>query len=53
MKTKYHSVALKMAKDYVKLRKLEEKNNGKIPSKKFGQLYEIDSAAAREIFIGI
>lgn len=52
-KTKYHSVALDMAKDYDKLRQLEEENNGKIPSKKFGELYDIDSAAAREIFIGM
>jgi len=52
-KTKYHLVALEMAKDYDKLRKLEKENNGKIPSKKFSKLYEIDSVAAREIFIGI
>ena len=52
-KTKYHSVALKMAEDYEKLRKLEEENNGKIPSKKLGELYRIDNAAAREIFIGM
>lgn len=52
-KTKYHEVALKMAREYEKLRKLEEENNGKIPSKKLSELYDIDSAAAREIYIGL
>jgi hypothetical protein len=51
--TKYHKVALKMAKDYTKLLKLIEENNGKIPSKKLNELYDIDSIAAREIFIGL
>ncbi|WP_151900312.1 hypothetical protein [Sulfurimonas hydrogeniphila] len=52
-KTKYHEVALQMAQEYEKLRKLEEENNGKIPSKKLSELYSIDSAAAREIYIGL
>jgi NADH/NAD ratio-sensing transcriptional regulator Rex len=52
-KTKYHEVALKMANEYKELRKLEEENNGKIPSKKLSELYNIDSAAAREIYIGL
>jgi len=53
IKTKYHNVALKMAEDYDKLRKLEEENNGKIPSKKLSEIYGIDSSAAREIYIGM
>ena len=53
MNTRYHEVALKMAKEYSMLRKLEEENNGKIPSKKLSELYNIDSAAAREIYIGL
>ena len=52
-KTKYHLTALKMAEDYNKILKLIEENNGKIPSKKLKELYDIDSAAAREIFIGM
>jgi len=52
-KTKYHEVALEMAQEYETLRKLEEENNGKIPSKKLSELYSIDSTAAREIYIGI
>jgi hypothetical protein len=51
--TKYHKVALQMAKDYNKLLKLIEENNGKIPSKKLKELYDIDSSASREIFIGL
>ena len=52
-KTKYHETALHMAQEYEELRKLEEENNGKIPSKKLSELYNIDSAAAREIYIGL
>ena len=52
-KTKYHEVALNMAQDYKELRKLEEENNGKIPSKRLSEIYNIDSAAAREIYIGL
>ena len=52
-KTKYHEVALQIAREYEKLRKLEEENNGKIPSKKLSEQYGIDSAAAREIYIGL
>ena len=50
---RYHEIALKMAKDYHKILHLIEENNGKIPSKKLKELYEIDSSAAREIFIGM
>lgn len=51
--TKYHKVALRMARDYEKILELVENNNGKIPSKKLKEIYGIDNSAAREIFIGM
>jgi len=51
--TKYHKVALQMARDYKKILELVKNNNGKIPSKKLKEIYGIDNSAAREIFIGM
>ena len=51
--TKYYKVAVQMLRDYNEILKLIENNNGKIPSQKLKEKYNIDSSAAREIFLGI
>jgi len=51
--TKYEKLANQMVKDVKEIIKAKEENNGKTPYKWLKERYEIDSAAAGEIAIGV
>jgi len=50
---KFHRVAKRMVKDYDELLLMVEENNGKIPAKKFGRIYDCNASTVHALFIGI
>ena len=51
--TRYEEVANDMVNNYSMLAKWVIANNNKIPSRRLGTRYSIDSSAARELFMGV